>query len=105
MNNYASGMIRDKEQKTYGVCLHSTWDSGYGMPDLAKLASAYGIAYYDSNDGFDLGSIVSTISEPAIINLHIDEHLPLTPFLPIGRKTQDMEPKLEESRYNYLNNL
>jgi len=87
------------------LALHTTSDSGYGMPDLEKLASAYDITYYDSKNEVNLEAIAGNITEPVILNLRIDENLKLTPFLPIGRKTQDMEPKLEERRYIYINKL
>ncbi len=107
MNNYASGMIRDKEKKSYGTYLHSTLDSGYSMPDLSRIAEAYGISYYDSvklnND--ELKSIAQNISEPIILNLRIDPELGLAPYLPIGRATQDMEPKLDQKLYDYIDKL
>lgn len=107
MNNYASGMIRDKENKTYGYCLHSTKDSGYEMPDLKIIAKAYNIQYKDSEELEldELGKLSSCISAPTILNLHIDKNLMLEPYLPIGRKTQDMEPKINSDKYNYLNQL
>jgi acetolactate synthase-1/2/3 large subunit len=107
MNNYASGMIRDKEKKSYGTYLHSTLDSGYSMPDLLKIAEAYGILYYDSFklNNEDLKNIAHSISEPIILNLRIDPELGLAPYLPIGRATQDMEPELDGQLYNYLDKL
>ena len=45
MNNSASGMIRDKEKKSFGTYLHSTLDSGYSIPELSKIADAYGIIF------------------------------------------------------------
>lgn len=107
MNNYASGMIRDKENKSYGYCIHSTINSGYGIPNIEKIANAYNIKYLDSKrikiNEFYL--ITKDLKEPIILNLNINESLQLEPYLPIGRKTQDMEPKLELERYKYLDNL
>ena len=107
MNNYASGMIRDKEKKSYGTYLHSTLDSGYSMPDLSKIADAYGLAFYDSNnlDIEEIRNMSASILGPTILNLRINPELGLAPFLPIGRATQDMEPRLEQSKYDYINNL
>ena len=107
MNNSASGMIRDKEKKSYGAYLHSTLESGYGIPDISRIAAAYDISYYNmttSSTG-SIGKIVSAMSQPIILNLRIDPELGLSPYLPIGRQTQDMEPKLEESLYNDINKL
>ena len=107
MNNLASGMIRDKEKKMYGTYLHSTLDSGYSMPDLSKIADAYGISYYDSDQisNREIKDIITKIDSPTILNLRINPELGLAPYLPIGRATQDMEPRLEQSIYDYINNL
>lgn len=107
MNNFASGMIRDKEKKSYGSYLHSTLDSGYNMPDLSKIAEAYGISYCDSYKMTtdEIIDIATNISGSIILNLRIDPELGLAPFLPIGRATQDMEPRLEQSTYDYIDKL
>ena len=107
MNNSASGMIRDKEKKSFGTYLHSTLDSGYSMPDLSKIADAYGISYCDSYKMTtdEIKDVATNISGPIILNLRIDPELGLAPYLPIGRATQDMEPRLDQSIYDYINNL
>lgn len=107
MNNYASGMIRDKEKKSYGSYLHSTLDSGYSLPDLSKIADAYGISFCDSNKmtSDEIRDISTNINGPIILNLRIDPELGLAPYLPIGRATQDMEPRLEQSIYDYIDKL
>lgn len=106
MNNHVSGMIRDKEVAAYqGRVIHSTSDSGYEMPDLKKLTSAYGIEYDEVKFAEEIHSKEFDYTKPLIVNLLIDETLKLSPKLPLGHAPQDMVPNLEMSRYQYLNEL
>lgn len=99
MNNHVSGMIRDKEKAKYDGYLHATKESGYAVPDLAKLAEAYGLRYANSTEG------IAELTHPILLDLSIDSDISLRPYLPIGNKTQDMMPMLEEDLYNLLNAL
>lgn len=99
MNNHVSGMIRDKEKAKYDGYLHATKESGYAVPDLAKLSEAYGLRYANSTEG------IAELTHPMLLNLSIDSDISLRPYLPIGNKTQDMMPMLEEELYNRLNEL
>lgn len=106
MNNHVSGMIRDKEVAAYqGHVIHSTFDSGYGIPNLQKLADTYGITYVEVNSGNDIYSGTIDFSKPLLVNLIIDDNLKLSPKLPLGRAPQDMVPELEGTRYQTLNEL
>ncbi len=77
LNNSVSGMIRDKEKAGYrGHYVHSTNDSGYIIPDIAVLAQAYKIDYYESDT--KNGNCSLSVNEgdwPCILNLIIDEDL------------------------------
>ena len=99
INNHVSGMIRDKEKK-YESYLHSTKESGFATPDLAKLAEAYGLNY--SNN---LADVAVQYEQPVLVEMNVDSEISLRPYLPIGNKTQEMMPMLDESLYNKLNNL
>ena len=92
-------MIRDKEKAKYDGYLHSTKESGYGVPDLAKLAEAYELRYANSVDG------IADVTQPILVDLSIDSDISLRPYLPIGNKTQDMMPMLDEELYKRLNAL
>lgn len=107
LNNQVSGMIRDKEITGYkGKFLHSTSESGYQIPNLKEVAALYylGYAEVDTRSKND-EAINLSFNTPGILNLLINENLSLEPSLPRGRQPQDMVPKLEKSRYEYLNNL
>ena len=100
INNHVSGMIRDKEKAKYEHYLHATKESGFAAPDLAKLAEAYGLNY--SNNVVDAAVL---FDKPVLVEMNVDSEISLRPYLPIGNKTQDMMPMLEESLYNKLNML
>lgn len=106
MNNFVSGMIRDKEVAAYqGHVIHSTYDSGYGMPNLQKLAETYGVSYQVVHSGEKISKETIDYSKPLLVNLLIDDSLKLSPKLPLGRAPQDMVPELEAIRYQNLNEL
>lgn len=108
LNNTVSGMIRDKEKTGYkGLYVHSTKESHYMIPDIAKLAQAYEIDCYeyDTCQIEDLALFVKDNKWPCILNLLIDENLSLEPSLPRGREPQTMVPDLDSIRYQKLNEL
>ena len=87
-------MIRDRELTVYDKCLHTTDDSGYRAPDFKALSVAY---------GFNYGTI--SISEPSLMEITLDESIGLTPNLPRGKKCQEMQPALNNEKFDYLNKL
>lgn len=93
LNNHSSGMIRDREL-VYDKCIHTTKDSGYLAPDFKALAEAYGLNY-------------GTLSkrEPSLMEIIVDESIGLTPNLPRGKKCQEMQPVLNNDKFDYLNKL
>lgn len=94
LNNHSSGMIKDREQAVYDKCLHTTMDSGYGMPVIKALVEAYGIQYGVISD-----------SEPSLVEIKVDEAIGLMPNLPRGKKCQELQPALNEIKFDYLNKL
>lgn len=102
LNNHSSGMIKDREKASgYDYSLHTTLDSGYGCPEFAKIAEAYGIEYYIYNNDM----ILQNISTPLFIEMNISDSIALTPSLPRGRDCQDMDPRIDNVLYNRLNSL
>ena len=103
LNNHISGMIRDKEKVKYDNFLHSTKESGYCVPNLTKIADAYGICCSTSIE--EAADSVVEMKEPILIDMAIDSDITLRPYLPIGNQSQEMMPMLEERLYNRLNSL
>lgn len=104
LNNNASAMIRDRE-KNRPYFLHTTRDSGYGVPALEAIADAYQIEYrqlsipVDSAEQFALGV------GPCLVEILVDEDTPLSPNLPVGNVCQDLSPVLPKELYEQLNSL
>lgn len=106
LNNDSSGMIREREEKRYDHFVHTTTDSGYGVPDLKGIAAAYQMGYccIDAQNDWD-ETTFSYQEGPCLIDLRIDEHTELYPTLPQGAVCQDLEPQLDRDLYNRLNAL
>ena len=104
INNSASGMIRDRE-KSFGMFLHTTKDSGFDSPDFKAVARAYGIAYHLMEGTGGVKVMMEQYVLPTFIEIQVDEEIGLTPNLPRGVKCQDMQPALPREKYEYLNQL
>lgn len=104
INNSSSGMIRDRE-KSYGMFLHTTKDSGFCSPDYKMIARAYGIVYHLIKEVGDVKIMMNKDVNPTFIEIQVDEEIGLTPNLPRGLKCQDMQPALPREKYEYLNLL
>ncbi|MCI8638462.1 MAG: thiamine pyrophosphate-binding protein [Coprococcus sp.] len=90
INNSASGMIRDKELQRYkNKVIHTTKEGGYSVPNLQKLAETYRLKYEIWGDCEEFLSY-----SPVLLELRVQDEIPLRPLLPIGRVCQNMSPDL-----------
>lgn len=106
INNKASGMIKDRQDRLYGgQNIHTTGSSGYGVPEIRLLAQSYGIKYMPINEINDIYAAIKELSLPLIAEGVFDDNIPLEPTLPKGNALQDMAPKLNIDLYNYLEQL
>lgn len=103
VNNQSSGMIKDAEQKKYTSLVQVNEENGYKSLDLKRISEAYGINYIDYNIDVQLNDLDE--NAPCIINMRINASVSLTPFLPAGRKCYDLEPKLDKSILEQIENL
>lgn len=94
LNNHSSGMIKDRELAAYNTCLHTTEDSGYLAPDFKALSLAFGINY---------GTF--SCNEPLLMEINVDKSIGLTPNLPRGKKCQNLQPAINNEKFEYLNKL
>lgn len=103
LNNKSSGMIRSREKIRFGdKYVHTTFQTGYGMPSIEMIARAYGIPYVKYED-YKKQSIDKNI--PLIVEVEIDEEVDLYPNLPRGNECQNMSPLLPVEIYEKLNRL
>lgn len=105
LNNRASGMICNHENKNYARPLHVTIESGYAVPDFQKLCESYGIHYVnDFTINKPENDFIVLWDKPLVYEISY-ETIQLEPTLPIGNPCQKMEPLLEKELYQKLNNL
>lgn len=97
LNNYMSGMVRDRELSRYNKELHTTKESGYHTLNLEKIADAYGLRYHLWNDTDGHLPVA-----PCIIEVKITDNQ-LIPFLPKGNAIQDLAPSLDKTIYQEMN--
>jgi len=74
--------------------------SGLAMPDLVKIANAYGIKTVEMNNHNEMGARLKEILNskfPVLCSVKIDEKQKVIPKLEFGRAIHDMSPRLVES--------
>lgn len=104
LNDRCSGMIRDREKAKFGdYFVHTTEQSGYGVPKFNEIAKAYGIEYLEYS-GKILG-ILKNIDHPVLIEVVIPESEMLVPFLPKGDPCKDLAPALDKTLFEQLDRL
>lgn len=106
INNLASAMIREREVKQFSHLVHTTLESGYGIPNLQAVANAYGLNYFCIKDpaATAQGGSIPT-DAPCLIELRADGTEILRPNLPMGKPCQDLAPALPEELYQRMENL
>lgn len=107
-NNNALGMIRQFQKTNFNSnFFHTTNLSGFGTPDFKKIAEAYMIDYKMIEKVTDIESIGEVLKNdlPALIEIKIPESTYVYPKLEFGKPTEDQEPLLDRSIYNYLMKL
>ena len=92
LNNATSGMIRDREVER-GAFLLTTADSGYGTPDFARLAAAYGLPYVRAADlAPSARPALDRLRAPLVVELPVDATIEARPNLPAGAPLECQVP-------------
>lgn len=107
LNNRSSGMIRDRElQRDEGYFVHTTLDSGYGLPDLKAISHAYQIEYHRIAAPVPSAEKLPVFKDgPCLLEVLVHENAGLRPNLPRLNACQDLEPPLPRELYQKLNDL
>lgn len=101
LNNAASGMIKDHEEKLFGnELVHVDIETGYSTPDFEKIVHGYGVFYTK-----DETIAVDESKKQLVYEINFDKNILLTPILPKGNVCQDMSPLINRDKYNYLDQL
>jgi len=108
LNNFASGMIRDEQRSRFDSrFLCTTSGSGYGVPNVKKLADAFGINYIFCEDSIDKTELTPIISgdEPVLAEIILNENACRPPYLPMGHAMQNLVPEINKELYEQLESL
>ena len=106
INNLASAMIREREEKQFSHLVHTTPESGYSVPDLRAVAEAYRLGYRCIEDpAARIQGDILLPEAPCLIEVRADGAELLRPNLPQRRPCQDLAPALPEELYRRLEML
>lgn len=104
-NNHSLGMIRHFQEMYFSEnYTQTTEETGYGVPNLKRVAEAYGIPYYQYTGKENMTDCFRERT-PALIELLLDDETYVFPKLEFGKPNQDQEPLLERQLYTYLMEL
>lgn len=101
LNNNGYGLIK-QTQDTWLNSRRVGVDEGSGlaMPNLTKVARAYGIKTCEINNHNEMGANLKNIlksKHPIVCDVKVDEKQKVIPKLEFGRSIEDMSPRLSNS--------
>ena len=104
INNNGYGLIK-QTQDTWLNSRRVGVDSGSGlaMPNLVKIANAYGIKTVEINNHNEMGSKLNDVLKskvPVLCDVKVDERQKVIPKLEFGRAIHDLSPRLSEEEMN-----
>lgn len=97
LNNGCLGMVRQFQDMYFGGRQQSTV-IGYGCPDLAAIATAYGIPAFVVTTPAQVVEVIShalALEGPAFIEVKLAQTTCVNPKLVVNRPIEDMSPHLE----------
>lgn len=105
-NNYALGMIRHFQEMYFESSFSQTvTGNGYDVPDLKKIAEAYGLDYYRYETQQEINGEFMHDDCPALVEVVLEEPTCVFPKLEFGKPNQDQEPLIERKEFDRLMNL
>jgi acetolactate synthase I/II/III large subunit len=97
LNNNCLGMVRQFQDMYFGGRRQSTV-IGYGCPDLAKVADAYGLPAFSITTPESVGSILDqalAMDGPVLVEVKLELDTCVNPKLVVNRPIEDMSPHLD----------
>jgi len=104
INNNGYGLIKQTQDtwlNSRRVGVDS--ESGLAMPNLIKIANAYGIKTVEINNHNEMGVKLKQIlksKSPILCDVIVDEKQKVIPKLEFGREIHDLSPRLSEEEMN-----
>ena len=104
INNKGYGLIK-QTQDTWLDSRRVGVDSGSGlaMPNLIKIANAYGIKTVEINNHKEMDKKLRGVLKskfPVLCDVKVDEKQKVIPKLEFGREIQDLSPRLNQEEMN-----
>lgn len=107
-NNNVLGMVREFQERNFNnICVQTTKEYNYTVPEFKRIAEAYGLKYSviedhneESLDKFEFEPCI-----PEVVELIISEPTYLYPRYARGKRICDMEPELNENISDYIEKL
>ncbi len=95
LDNGCLGMVRQFQEEYFESCYQSTvW--GYGSPDFAAVAEAYGIParFIDAEDDVEAAAVwlMSDSASPALLHVRLAQDTRVRPKVAFGSPIFEMEP-------------
>jgi acetolactate synthase-1/2/3 large subunit len=100
LDNGCLGMVRQFQDMYFGGRRQSTVD-GYGCPDLAGIAEAYGIASYTITKPEETEDTIETFIDskgPALLLVKLEQDTCVNPKLVVNCPIEDMSPHLNRDQ-------
>lgn len=105
-NNYALGMIRHFQEMYFeSNFVQTVSGNGYGVPNLQKIAEAYGLDYHRYADVQEIDGAFMQNARPALVEVVLDEPTYVFPKLEFGKPNQDQEPLIDRKEFDRLMDL
>jgi acetolactate synthase I/II/III large subunit len=99
VNNGSLGMVRQWQELFYEQ-RYSSIDLGFDVPDLVKLAEAYGFPGYRCDDPADVDATIdkafAVTDSPVIVDFRCDATEKVFPMVPAGGSNDDIIESTEE---------
>ncbi|MCL2792125.1 MAG: thiamine pyrophosphate-binding protein [Spirochaetaceae bacterium] len=108
LNNFSSGMIRDQQEKKFDSrFLCTTLNDGYSVPNIEKVATAFGMGYHRCDNKTDINALKSMLGDdgPVIIEILVDKTEEIIPHLPVGYPMQNIAPEIDGVLYERLERM
>jgi acetolactate synthase-1/2/3 large subunit len=102
MNNHGYGIIK-QFQDSYLGSRYEASGKGYGMPDLAKLAQAYGLDYASIDKVGDIDPSLFVKTGARLVDLQLHPHTLIEPRLEMGRPINDQSPYADRAEFTANN--
>lgn len=102
VNNRSYGIIK-QFQDSYLGGRHAASAAGYSVPDLSRIAHAYGLAFTRVTQLDDIRPEIWNTGRPMLVEVVVDPDTLIEPKLEMGRPINDQFPYVDAAEFQALN--